>query len=78
MKLASGEALPVLLLLLELVLEPALTLRADGYKFGEPEMDRLLEEAGLERETERPDEWSWEPLTARAGSREGVASVKLA
>lgn len=54
-KLASGEALPVLLLL-EVELEPALTLRADGYRFGELEGVRLLLlDIGFARDTERPE-----------------------
>lgn len=61
-KFASGEVLPVLLLL---ELEPALTFRADdGYRLGEAEADRLMADADLDRG------WSLEPFRARDGSKD--------
>lgn len=65
-ELASGEALPVLLLL---ELEPALTLRADGYKMGVFEALRLVAGACFVRAE------SWDPLAAREGSRECEVAV---
>lgn len=66
-KLASGEALPVLLLL---ELDPTLTLRTDdGYRLGEEEADRLIADVGLDRE--------WSPLTARDGSNDVESEEEL-